>query len=145
MLFPMKVPREKIEEWVIDSLEKAEGNRDEAARIMGVSRRTLDRHIQVYRLYEELDRRGWIRQKGPPRLDGTSEPSHAEELLAYMQRVGREVSVEELTRHFYNEDTRNARNNIASLLSYHGRRGLIQRVRRGVWQVVPLQRTSSKL
>ncbi len=67
----MRLTAETHRRIVLEALMTANGEREDAAKALGISLRSLNRHIKELDLYPVIDRMGWMKHKGPPRGGGS--------------------------------------------------------------------------
>jgi len=71
LAYKVHAAQEVAKQEILDALHRCEGDRDLAAKMIGVSLRTLYRYIQVLKMYPEIDeayeRWGFEKFGGPPR------------------------------------------------------------------------------
>lgn len=113
----MKLSSETQRKLVWEALMKAGGNREEAARAMGVSPRTFYRYIRDLDLYTELDKMGWTAKPGPPRGAPSGTMSTVRmRALAHIRKHRGDVDYGALAIEIYGKDGRVERQRIYSML-----------------------------
>lgn len=113
----MKLSPETQRKLVWESLFKADGNREEAAKAMGVSARTFYRYIRDLDLYPELDKMGWTSQPGPPRGGAKGAVSTVRmRAIAHIKKNKGEIDYGALAIELYAKDGRSERQRVYSML-----------------------------
>jgi len=83
-----KPTTDELRKQVWDALTRAEGDRERAAELMGVSLRTLNRYIAECKLYTDIDKAGLKRNEGPPRGAPRGTSIFKELAIAYIRKHG---------------------------------------------------------
>jgi hypothetical protein len=84
-------------------------------------------------MYQDLDKMGWTKQRGPERVDGSSEPSKIDVMDT---PEGTPLDIAQTSVKMYGEDTRASRMKVHAGLSYLKQKGRVRRLERGKWVFV---------
>lgn len=116
---------DELRDEVLRAMVKAQGNREEAARLMGKSLRTLNRYIHDLNLFAELDRLGLIRHAGPPRNEERGASRRKDIVLKYIRQTKGDVDYGELAVLVYGEDNDKTRQRLYTTMVEYKSKNLI--------------------
>ena len=109
----MRLTPETQRKVVLEALMSAGGDREEAAKTLGVSVRSLNRYIKELDLYPVIDKMGWMKHKGPPRGGGSVVRMR---ILSHIRKHHGSVDYGALAIEIYGADGRVERQRIYSAL-----------------------------
>lgn len=132
----MRLTPEHQRRLIMESLIKAEGNRDIAAKSLGMSLRTLNRHIKDLDLYIQMEAMGLMRGKGPPRGVAKGMSMVRMRILAHIRKNKGNVEFGKLALEIYNEDSRPARQRLYSAMEDLRNQGRVVVVEDGRWRII---------
>jgi hypothetical protein len=134
----MKLPREQAQKVIWDALFKAEGNREKAAELMGVSPRTFYRYLRDHEMYPIMDRMGWTSHAGPPRGEPKGSSVVRMRILAFIKAHRGVVDYGKLSVDIYGEDNPTTRQRLYSTLEQMKSAGRVAMDEEtGRWSIVP--------
>ncbi len=94
----------RAEVW--DAIVKAGGDRVKAAKLLGVHFRTLNRYINQYDLFDQIEKAGYMLSVGPPRVRDGILSKRKPIILEHIIKTGGRVNFAELANLIYGDSTR---------------------------------------
>jgi hypothetical protein len=121
----MKMPKEKAQALMFEALFKHDGDREAAAKEMGISPRTFYRYLSKLDMYPILDRLGWTQNAGPPRGEPKGSTVVRARILVHIAKNNGFIDYGQLAEEIYGEDTPNHRQRLYSALEDMKKRGRV--------------------
>ncbi len=134
----MKLTPEESRQRVFDAMLKVNGDRAEAAKVLGVSLRTFYRYLGGLNMTDTIHKMGWDRQPGPAAGFTRGLDIVRVRIIDHLRELGgRKLDYAILTQEIFGEDDRTGRSRIYSAMEQLRKTGKIDLDEEtGTWSVV---------
>lgn len=125
----MKLSSEEAKQRVFDAMLETNGDREAAAKLLGVSKRTFYRYIDELKMKDTIIQMGWDRSPGPIKGTTHGDNALAQTLYATILSRGGTFAITEvgaLTKAAFGEDGAKLRAQVLAALSKLIRAGKIE-------------------